>query len=293
MSHQRCDTRMAEPSSRRRTFAADATWPACGRAAWIAGWKLVRDPCSASSDIAHATSAVRTSRSARDSPSEAIAAMNCVPLMSERPSFACSRTGCRPAEASASAPGIRTPSTNASPSPTSGSARCARGARSPLAPTEPRAGTCGTIPALSTASSSSTVSTRAPEYPFAIAFARSTIAARTTSSGYGSPTPQAWLRRSRSCSSSAWSSGIDSDTKRPKPVLTPYVCSPRRSSSSARERPMRSTALGASATARPPIATSWTSSTVRSSPVSRSGSVTDRECMTTARRAGQRQPSRL
>ena len=108
---------MAEPSSRRRTFAADATWPACGRAAWIAGWKLVSDPCSASSDIAHATSAVRTSRSARVSPSEAIAAMNCVPLMSERPSFACSRTGCRPAEASASAPGMRTPSTNASPSP--------------------------------------------------------------------------------------------------------------------------------------------------------------------------------
>ena len=104
-----------------------------------------------------------TSRSARVSPSEAIAAMNWVPLMSDRPSFACSLTGVRPAAASASAPGMRAPSTNASPSPTSGSARWASGARSPLAPTEPRAGTCGTIPALSTASSSSTVSTRAPE----------------------------------------------------------------------------------------------------------------------------------
>ena len=45
--------------------------------------------------------------------------------------------------------------------------------------------------------------------PFASAFARSSIAARTISSGYGSPTPHAWLRRSRSWSSSVSSSGID------------------------------------------------------------------------------------
>ena len=69
--------------------------------------------------------------------------------------------------------------------------------------------------------SSSTVSIRAPENPFASAFARRSIAARTTSGGYGSPTPHAWLRRSRSCNSSTWSSAIDSETKRPKPVLTP------------------------------------------------------------------------
>ena len=82
-----------------------------------------------------------TSRRARDERrATAIAHMNWVPLMSESPSFACSRTGVRPAAASASAPGIRAPSRNASPSPTSGSARWASGARSPLAPTDPRAG---------------------------------------------------------------------------------------------------------------------------------------------------------
>ena len=53
---------IAEPSSRRRMFAADACWPGSGRAAWIAGWKLVRDPCSASSESAHARSAVRARR---------------------------------------------------------------------------------------------------------------------------------------------------------------------------------------------------------------------------------------
>ena len=74
-------------------------------------------------------------------------------------------------------------------------------------------------------SSNSTVSIRAPELPFASAFARSSIAARTTSSGYGSPTPHACERSRRSCSSSVSSSGICFETNRPKPVFTPYVCS--------------------------------------------------------------------
>ena len=65
--------------------------------AWIAGWKLVCDPCSASSESAHARSAVRASRLARTSASAAIAAMNCVPLISESPSFAASRIGSSPA----------------------------------------------------------------------------------------------------------------------------------------------------------------------------------------------------
>ena len=65
------------------------------------------------------------------------------------------------------------------------------------------------------------MTTRAPEYPLASAFARSSMAARTISSGYGSPTPQAWLRRSRSCSSSVSSSGIARETNLPKPVFTP------------------------------------------------------------------------
>ncbi len=45
--------------------------------------------------------------------------------------------------------------------------------------------------------------------PFASVFARSSIAARTISSAYGSPTPHAWVRSSRSCSSSVSSSGIE------------------------------------------------------------------------------------
>jgi len=56
--------------------------------------------------------------------------------------------------------------------------------------------------------------------PFANAFARKSIAARTTESGYGSPTPHACDRSSRSCSSSVSSSGICFETNRPKPVLT-------------------------------------------------------------------------
>ena len=50
---------------------------------------------------------------------------------------------------------------------------------------------------------------RAPELPFASVFARRSIAERTISSGYGSPTPHACERRSRSCSSPVSSSGID------------------------------------------------------------------------------------
>ena len=68
---------------------------------------------------------------------------------------------------------------------------------------------------------------RAPELPFASVFARRSIAARTISSAYGSPTPHACERSSRSCSSPVSSSGIERLTKRPKPVLTPYVCSLR------------------------------------------------------------------
>ena len=64
----------------------------------------MREPCSASSESAHAMSAARASRRARTSPSASIAAMNCVPLTSESPSFAASRTGSSPARASASAP---------------------------------------------------------------------------------------------------------------------------------------------------------------------------------------------
>ena len=197
-------------------------------------------------------------------------AMNCVPLISERPSFASSRSGSSPTRASASRPGSRSPSTNASPSPTSGSARCASGARSPDAPTEPRLGTTGTTPRFRHSSSSSTVSIRAPDVPLASVFARSSIAERTISSAYGSPTPHACERSSRSCSSSVSSSGIERETKRPNPVLTPYVCSlvpcAARSTSSRATR-IFARAASVSAAGSRSTATAQTSATVRSSPV--------------------------
>src|SRR5919201_1717682 len=217
-------------------------------------------------------SAALASRRARTSPSAANAVMNCVPLTSESPSFAWSRTGSRPTDASASLPGIRSPSTDASPSPTSGRARCARGARSPLAPTDPRLGTCGRRPRLRHSISSSTVATRAPEKPFASAFARSSMAARTTSSGYGSPTPQAWLRSRRSWSSSDSSKGIVFSTKRPKPVLIPYVCSPAAPLAARSTRALAARIFSRPSSERcasaPSQATAHTSDSVRSSPVS-------------------------
>ena len=173
---------------RRSPRAGEGRWrprpagPASGRSSWISGRKLAREPWSASSESAHAMSAVFASRSARTSASAPTAAMNCVPLMRDRPSFASSETGSSPTRASASAPESSSPSSSARPSPTSGSARCASGARSPEAPTEPRLGTIGVTPRLRQASRSSTVSARAPEYPFASVFARRSIAALTISS---------------------------------------------------------------------------------------------------------------
>ncbi len=223
----------------------------------------MRDPCSASIDCAHARSAARASLRARTRPSASIDAMNCVPLMSDRPSFASSRIGSSPTRVNASKPGRRSPSTIASPSPTSGRARCASGARSPDAPTLPRAGTTGSTPRSRHASSSSTVSTRAPEFPFASVFARSSIAERTT--------PQACERSNRSCSSRVWSSGIERLTKRPKPVLTPYVCSLlpcAACSTSSRAARIFTRAASVSAVGARSTATAQTSGTVRSSPVS-------------------------
>ena len=99
----RLDDRRARRAARRMCGGARA-WPGSGRASWIAGWKLVGVPWSASSDIG--TGDVRGARRAaraRTSASAAIAVMNCVPLMSESPSFAASSIGSSPTAASASA----------------------------------------------------------------------------------------------------------------------------------------------------------------------------------------------
>ena len=65
----------------------------------------MREPCSASSESAHARSAASASRRARTRPSARNDAMNCVPLISDRPSFASSTIGSSPTRASASKPG--------------------------------------------------------------------------------------------------------------------------------------------------------------------------------------------
>jgi len=57
LSHQRCDSLIAEPSSSVRTFAAESCCPRSGRSLWIWGRKLFADPCSASIDWAQAMSA--------------------------------------------------------------------------------------------------------------------------------------------------------------------------------------------------------------------------------------------
>src|SRR6185437_14341345 len=175
-----------------------------------------------------------------------------------------------PARASASRPGRVSPPTRAWPSPTSTRPRWASGARSPLAPSDPREGTTGTTPAVSRSSSSCTSSTRTPDEPLASAFARRSVAARTTSSGNGSPTPQAWLRRRFSCSWAACSGAMCTSTKRPKPVLTPYVGVPSATtrSMSAREAASCSSARAPSTADSPPTATRSTSSMPRSCPES-------------------------
>ena len=179
----------------------------------------MRDPCSASTESAHAMSAARARAAApgraraRGRRHELRAVDEREPLLRLQPHRLERRPGRAPRR-----PTAARPSTHASPSPTSGSARCASGARSPrradrAAARHARAARRGR----GSASRSSTVSTRAPELPLASAFARRSIAARTISSGYGSPTPQAWERSRRSWSSAVCSSGIERETNRPKP----------------------------------------------------------------------------
>jgi len=59
----------AESSRSPWRFCAESICPRSGRSWWIWGMKLSRDPCSASTDSAHARSATFASRRARTSPS--------------------------------------------------------------------------------------------------------------------------------------------------------------------------------------------------------------------------------
>src|SRR5258708_824645 len=98
--------------------------------------------------------------------------------------------------------------------------------------------------------------------------ARSSIIARTASTGSGSPTPDAWLRMRLSCSWRSWSGGMRTWASLPKPVLTPYITSPRLSAASTvrREAATPASAAFAMATAAPPRATATMSAMVRERP---------------------------
>ena len=185
--------------------------------------------------------------------------MNCVPLISDSPSFASSTIGSSPTRASASTPGQplalderlaladeRQREMRERREIAGRADRAARRHDGQDAAVEAReqqldradagAGRCP-----SRACSRAAASRRARSRP-----------------AYGSPTPHACERSRRSCSSPVSSSGIERLTNRPKPVLTPYVCSlvpcaARSTSSRAalhlRRAPRRSAPAGARSTA--------------------------------------------
>ena len=100
---------MPESAKRLAGSAALASWPGCGRSAWISAMKTLSVPRSAwiESDAAMSIwriNAMPSSRARISCPS-----MPSVPLMSARPSFSASSIGARPASASASSARRRAP----------------------------------------------------------------------------------------------------------------------------------------------------------------------------------------
>ena len=176
---------------------------------------------TASVDMAPVTTAARRQAMARNSPTSASAAENCVPLISASPSLAPSVTGARPARAKASVPGRRVPATRASPWPIITAAMCARGARSPEAPTLPCSGITGVTPRASIASIRSTITGRTPEAPRPRLNSFSAMIRRTVGSSTGSPTPQQCDRIRLRCSVAVSSGAMRTEASLPKPVFTP------------------------------------------------------------------------
>ena len=194
---------------REHVRAPTSPCPRSGRSACTCGMNELREPCSASSESAHAMSAVRASRWARTRPSAPCAAMNCVPLI-EREALLGLQRDRREAGALERLGAVdrRSPSTTPRPRRRAAApdARAARGRRD--APTEPRPARAAARHGSRHSSSSSTVSTRAPGVALRERVRAQQHRRAHDSSGYGSPTPQAWERSSRSCSSSVSSSGI-------------------------------------------------------------------------------------
>src|SRR5437667_406020 len=201
-------------------------------------------PRTASRLIAAAACAVRHSPHASWTSSAASPVCACVPFTNASPSFASRVIAARPAARS------RPPS---SPSPIIASARCDSGARSPDAPTLPCDGTVGWTPAFNIATISSGRTARTPLVPSSRTLARSNIIARTASSDSGSPTPEAWLRIRLSCSRPRSAAGMRTWASLPKPVVTPYMVSPRATAASTtrRDAPIRCNAPGATAAGAP------------------------------------------
>jgi hypothetical protein len=153
--------------------------------------------------------------------------MPSVPLISARPSFAASSSGSSPAECRASAADMRAPSLpSTQPSPSSTSAQWASGARSPDAPSDPCSGTHGVMPAFSRSTRPRASIGRTPDNPRASDRTRSSIIARTTSRGIGSPTPAACERISACCNSARRSGAMNVFASAPNPVDTPYTGRP-------------------------------------------------------------------
>ena len=108
---------MALPCMRARSDAATSICPRWRLSAWIRKSKGPSDPLAASVASAPVTRAAWNTRSASKRPARASAVETCVPFKKARPSLGASARGARPARASASAAGSRSPSRRISPTP--------------------------------------------------------------------------------------------------------------------------------------------------------------------------------
>ena len=147
--------------------------------------------------------------------------MNCVPLTSESPSLACSRTGSSPARGERVGAGEELALEPGAPLADQRKRKVRERREVAARPDRAAARDLGHDPARETFEEQLDHLDARPGVPLRERVRAHEHRGLTISRGYSSPTPQAWLRSSRSWSSSASSSGIRVETKRPKPVVTP------------------------------------------------------------------------
>ena len=200
--------------------------PGCGRASWYAAANATSVPSSASTDIAAATLAVRTSRSASARSSAPSAPISWVPLSSARPSFGLERRAARGRPRAA-------PSAPARPAPSTSTCAAADqrqrevGERRQV-PGRPEAALLrhDRVDARveEVASSRSTMSGRQPLWPSASVFARSSSIARTISRGNGAPDARRVAHRGGSPGAARRPrAAMNVVARSPNPVVTPYT----------------------------------------------------------------------